>query len=246
LDRRLLASELNLLKLQAQWLRPYLHPQQGSRATGSPDLVTAFNTAVFEVVLLVEVASELERAVQAGEMPKMLLHRSHRRYRPILIVDLRFRAVPERVAAGSHVYRGRAELTFTSYALNDDELTLFKRELQRSQWGAVLGLLERDTTLQLNALLGDLDELLAEETPKAPAPTPEDTNPFSALLSIIHWFKASASEETSPILPEPLQPDSEVERVLRSWALLEARRTCLEFYEHEKLRWHLPVTGDCV
>lgn len=240
LDRWLLASELNLLELQTQWLRPYLRPQQGNRATGSPDLITAFNTAVFEVVLLVELASELEHAVQAGELPKMLLHRSHRRCRPILIIELRFRAVPERVTAGSHAYRGRAELTFTSYALNDDEITVFKRELQRSEWGEVLGMLEHTTTTQLDALLADLDELLTEEPSKPEAPVEEDTNPFSALFSIFSWFKPSPTGEHPPVPHEPLRPDSEIERVLRSWTLLEARRTCLEFYEHEKLRQKLP------
>jgi len=74
-------------------------------------------------------------------------------------------------------------MTFTSYALNDDERAVFIRELQRSEWGEVLGLLELDTTANLNALLSDLDELLTE----APALDPEqkpsspDTNPFSAV-----------------------------------------------------------------
>jgi hypothetical protein len=241
-----LAGELNLLKLQAQWLRPYLRPQQSGHATGSSDPVTAFNTAVFEVVLLVEVASDLERAVQAGDLPKLLLNRSHRRCRPILIIEMRFRAVPERAAPGSHAYRGRAELTFTSYALNDDELAVFRRELQRSEWGEVLGLLERDTATHLDALLADLDELLAEEQPMPTQPASENTNPFSALFSIIEWFKPVSHNSDRFVLQEPLRRDSDIERVWRSWALLEARRACLELYEHEKLRWHLPVTGECV
>jgi hypothetical protein len=234
LDRQLLASELNLLKLQVQWLRPYLRPQQSSHATGSPELVTAFNTAVFEVGLLVEVASDLERAVQAGELPKLLLHRRARRCRPVLIIELRFRAVPQRAAPGSPAYRGRAELTFTSYALNDDELAVFRRELQRGEWGEVLGVLERDTAQHLDTLLADLDELLAEEQPEPVLPSSEDANPFTALFSIIEWFKPAAPETDRSVLQEPLRPDSEIERVLRSWALLEARQACLELYEHEK------------
>ena len=189
-DRRLLANELNLLKLQANWLRPHLKPNQESRHSGDPALVTAFNTALFEVVLLVAPLSDLELAVDAGELPKLVLNQRYRRSWPILIVTLRFRAVPERSSRGAYGYRGRAEITFTSYALNQEELTVFRREMQRSQWGEVLGLVEGNTAANLDGLLADLDELLAEDQPAPPQPAPvsEDTNPFSALFS---WHELS-------------------------------------------------------
>ena len=245
-DRRLLANELNLLKLQVNWLRPHLKPTQESRHAGDPGLVTAFNTAMFEIVLLVAPHSELEHAVQTGALPKLVLNQRFRQCQPILIVNLRFRVVPERSSRGAYGYRGRAEIMFTSYALNEEELSVFRRELRRSQWGEVLGLLEENTASNLEALLGNLDELLADKQSKEkpPAPVSEDTNPFSALFSWTELF-ASTPSKADPLTPvEPLRPDNDIERVLRSFALLEARAWCRKLYDHEKQARQMPVWGE--
>jgi len=82
----------------------------------------------------------------------------------------------------------------------------------------------------------------AEPTPSAPQQ--EDTNPFSALFSFGDWFKPAESTVGVPVSKGPLRPDSEVEAVLRSRVLLEARKACREFYEHGKRRLHLPLWSD--
>lgn len=84
----------------------------------------------------------------------------------------------------------------------------------------------------LNGLLSDLDELLGEAEPKPVNQKPErdDPNPFVALFS---WFKTSGDASGSTY-QEPLRPDTDVERVLRSFALLEARKQCQEIYQSEK------------
>lgn len=245
-DRQLLANELNLLKLQANWIQPHLKPQQNAQHPGDPALVTAFNTAMFDVVLLVAPLSDLEQAVQAGDLPPAVLNPRYRRPWPFVIISLRFRAVPERTKAGGYGYRGRADLTFTSYALNEDELAVFRRELQRSKWGEVLGLLEQSTSANLDALLNDLDELLAEKpsAPSQPVSASEDTNPFSALVSCIKFFTSDPSKSEVSPPTEPLRPDRDIERVLRSFALLEARTRCLELYQQQKRTREMPVLGD--
>lgn len=242
IDRQLLASELHLLKLQASWLKPYLHQIQKSESKENPALVNAFNTALFELVLLVELPSDIELAVQQGDLPKMLLGKQHRRPRPLLIVELRFRAVPERTTAGSYAYRGRAELTFTSYALNDDELAVLRREMERNEFGELFSMLEQKTPDTVHRLLSDLGELFRGNfQPKEAKPATEDVNPFSTLFSIGEWFKSSP-EKTNDI-HEPIQLDSDVEQVLRSVTLLEARSACRELYEYENVygrcRYHV-------
>jgi hypothetical protein len=97
---------------------------------------------------------------------------------------------------------------------------------------------QRDTVINLDSLLGDLDELLAE-APAALQPRKAasiETNPFSALFSLGELFKSSDGETKTATMTEPLKPDSEIERVLRSVALLAARSSCLELYEQEKQR----------
>jgi hypothetical protein len=242
-DRQLLANQLHLLKLQAGWLKPYLHHFQKSDPHGDPALVTPFNTALFELVLLVELPLEIEQSVQEGDLPKMLLGKQHRRSRPLMVVEFRFRAIPERTKGGSYAYRGRAEITFTSYALNDDELTVLKREIRRNEFGELFGALEQRTPETLQKLLADLDDLFTETDSKSTVvkPPAEDTNPFSVLFSFREWFKPSPDESDAVIIREPLRPDSDVEQVLRSCALLKARLACRELFEWEKRRWQMPV-----
>lgn len=246
LDRQLLANELNLLKLQANWIRPYLQPHQDARRPGDPALVTAFNTAVFDVVLLVAPLPDLELAVQAGELPDAVLNPRYRRPWPIVTVSMRFRVVPERSTRGAYGFRGRVEITFTSYALNQDELATLRRELQRGEWGEALGLLEQATSTGLENLLKDLDELLAEKPSEPPQPisVSEDSNPFSALFSCLKLFTSTPPRPQTSASAEPFRPDKGIERVLRSFALLEARARCLELYEQQKRLRQMPVLGD--
>jgi len=243
INRQLLANRLEFLKLQAGWLKPYLPQFHQSDPNGNPALVTAFNTAVFELVLLVELPAEIEQSVKQGDLPKMLLGKSHRQCRPLLVVEFRFRAIPERTKAGSYAHRGRAELTFTSYALNDDELAVLRREIKRNEYGQIFQALEQKTSTAMQKLLGDLDDLFAGDKaqPKETKPANTDGNPFSALFSILEWFKSSPTEPAEAIIREPLRPDSVVERVLRSCAVLEGRSACRKLFEWEKRRRQMPV-----
>ena len=232
IDRQLLMNELQFLKLQSLWVKPYLPQVRRANLKQDPELVTAFNTALFELVLLVELPSEIETLVKQGSLPKMLLGKKHRRPKPVLVVEMKLRAIPERTRTGSHVFRGKAEIKFTSFALNDAELAVLQREVARSEYGQLFGLLEQSIPESLEGLMSDLDELLDETRPqpvKAKKDS-EDTNPFIALFS---WFKSTTDQGASTI-PEPLRPDTEVEKVLRSFALLEARRFCRGIYQIEK------------
>ena len=145
---------------------------------------------------------------------------------------MKFRAIPERTKAGSYAYRGKVEFKFSSFALKDDELAVLQREITRNEYGEMLGTLEQKTPETLQGLLADLDELLgeAEPRPKVSKSKPEDTNPFVALFS---WFKSS-EESSQSDYAVPLRPDTQVEKVLRSFALLEARRRCQELYDTKK------------
>jgi hypothetical protein len=243
IGRDLLAGDLNLLRLQANWLMPYLQAQAKSQHANDPAMVTAFNTAIFDIVLLVKLDSQLEPMVEMGELPKMLLNPKHRRSQPVLIVEIKFRAIPERTKIGAYAYRGRAELRFTSYALNEDELTVIRRELQRSEWGEVLGMMETNLSGNLNALLNDLDELLVEPKQEHTATDKSEsfaeTNPFTALFDFSEWFSRKETNTEAELI-EPIKPDTEAEAVIRSVNLLEARQRCLEIYSRNKEVFRMP------
>jgi hypothetical protein len=57
----------------------------------------------------------------------------------------------------------------------------------------------------------------------------------------MEWFKPAPEDPDTSIIHEPIRPDSEVEQVLRSCALLKARLACRELFEWEKHRWQMPV-----
>jgi hypothetical protein len=165
----------------------------------------------------------------------MLLNRKHRRSEPVLVMGIKFRAIPERAKTGGYAYRGRVELQFTSYALTEAEIHIIRRELQRSEWGEVLGLLETNLSGNLDRLLVDLDELLLEpevETATKQSQNRDDPNPLAALLDFSEWL--SADEHPAAKLIEPLKVDTEAEAVIRSVQLLEARQRCLEIYTRSK------------
>jgi hypothetical protein len=64
--RHLLADELNFLRMQANWLKPYLVPQTDTRRSDDPALVNVFNTATFEILLLVRMrAPRMDRETAA-------------------------------------------------------------------------------------------------------------------------------------------------------------------------------------
>ncbi len=245
-DRGVLRAELNLIKLQVNGVRPQLQANQESGQGSKASLVTAFNTALLELVLLVAPLSDLEQAVAAGELPETVLRPRYRRCWPIVIISLRVRAIPERSNRGGYGYRGQVELRFRSYAVNEEELAVLRRELQRSEWGDVLGVVEQGTARELEALLGELDDLLLEHesTPIRPESGDQDPNPFAALWSCLDWFRTEPPAAQPPVLIEPLRPDKDLERALRSFALIEGRGWCRELYQQQK-RWrHLPGWDD--
>jgi hypothetical protein len=88
-------------------------------------------------------------------------------------------------------------------------------------------------------------EALVTEPAKADA-KPDDPNPFTLLFAFKETFggeeKASAGKTGDAGVKE-IRPDSDVERVIRSQALLEARWRRQEFYARCKGTLKMPVFG---
>ena len=156
IERGLLRSKIESLKLYARWLGPYLKQarQLEQNAKGTASLVNLFNSAVAEVTLLAQREYPVNEDVDRGDLPRFFLQARRRDLFSVLILELKFRAAPERTAGGAYGYRGRFELTLTSYALNADELAALRRELDRDNL---------DTTLR--ALGGDSGKAIAGTGP---------------------------------------------------------------------------------
>jgi hypothetical protein len=246
-QRTLLQSKVETLALYARWLGPYLREVQRLKqeSAGGATLVKAFNTAAIEVTLLAERPYPLKEAVDRGELPKVLLKAKERQCFPVILIELRIRAAPERTAGGGYTYRGRVEVVATSYALNQDELSLLRREVEYDDFREVIGAVVENAQGTLSDIISKIETLLSPEV--AEVQEPDDPNPFSALFDFGATFgkgKSEASAHGPALAGKPIPADSDFEAVIRSQAILDARKRCLVFYEHEKQRLQMPLSGN--
>jgi hypothetical protein len=232
-EMNLLRSKIETLKLYARWLGPYLRQagQLEQNARSNAGLVSVFNTAAVEVTLLAEKEYLVDEDVDRDQLPRMFLKAKRRTYCPVLIIELKLRAAPERASPGAYAYRGRFELTLTSYALNQEEIRALREEMDRENLGEVLATVGGKPGETLNQLLRQMESFVTEPV-KAKA-EPDDPNPFLALFGLEEGDRGrDSSNRNQPAGPYwwSVKGDTDVEVVIRSQAILDARRRCMEFY----------------
>ena len=224
IEKIYLKNQVNSVKLYARWIKPYLKAasQLEQRASSTSSLINAFNTTLLELAILGQGRYEPIRDVHLGLLPKSFKNITARKYSPIIIVEFKYRSAPERIQQGGYGFRGRAEIIFTSYALNEQELKILKQELEKDDLGDLMKMLEGSTTDSLEQIQVDLDEFL-EDKKKDEKKDAEDTNPFSALFSIFMPKKEKTEQKG-------ITKDSDAERVIRNQAIILARVECSKLY----------------
>ena len=243
IEKIYLKSQLNTVRLYSRWAKPYLKAaaQLEQRGASTSSLVSAFNTSLFELTLLGVGEYIPEADIAKGDLPKSFKGANKRKYAPVVLVELKFRSIPERFQQqGGYGFRGKAELKFTSFALNDDERKILKDQLEWDDLKDVYRLIAGSTEESLGQLQTDIDEILGEAEDSNGAkkePSSEETNPFAAIFSIFtDIFKKSqkpAEKKREEKILE-IKPDSDLEKVMRSQAGLEARRRCRKLYDSFK------------
>jgi hypothetical protein len=243
-ETNLLRSKFETLKLYARWLGPYLRQarQFEQNARGDAGLVSVFNTTTVEVTLLARREYSVEEDVDRDELPKLFVKAKRRAYFSVLIIELKLRAAPERSSPGAYGYRGRFELTLTSYALHQEEIMVLQAEIDRENLDDVLATVGGKSSQTLNQILSRLESLVAEPV-RAEAPA-DDPNPFLALLGL-QDRETEREKEKGENAAQPhwwsTAKDTDVEAVVRSQAILDARRRCLEFYNLCKAKLRMPI-----
>ena len=246
IERNYLKSQINSVKLYARWAKPYLKAsrQLEQNLAPSPAIVNVFNTAVFELVLLAQGKYDYKRDIATGELPKVYEKLKLRAYIPITLIEFSFRTIPERAdQRGGYSFRGRVEITFTSYALNDEELKIFKDKLSEDDFGEVYKLIENATEKSFVELQADIEDLLGEENKKEEKTENEDENPFSALFS---FLKNKETKKEQKDLSKGIEKDNEYEKVLRNQAILSARLACRKLYDEYKKAVGIPTFPETI
>lgn len=225
IERSYLKSEVAQLKLYSAWAKPYLKAAQELRQKGfdkNPALVSAFNTTLFELVLFGKRKVKFVEAAKAGDLPKGLAdYKMKRDYYECYVVSFLFKGFPQKVTQQHYGFGGRVDMNFYSFALNDQEIELLSRELEKQNVEDSLKFIEETTASSLEELKEDLDRFVlkdeevkkkVEEKKKA-----DDTNPFSALLGLFKfdWKKKDKKKITSA---KKIKPDNFVEKQVRALA----------------------------
>src|SRR4030042_2334802 len=156
LEKNYLRSQVNSLKLYSRWAKPYLIAAQQieQTPTKSASLVKSFNRTILQLTIMGKAKVKKEAVV-----PKNSQKYVTRDYNSCILVDFVFRAVPAQTN-----YIGRADVKFTAYSLNDDELKKFQEEFAESDLTDVLKLIEGATGESLKQMQDEINFFLEEKT----------------------------------------------------------------------------------
>lgn len=192
LERTYLKSQVSSLKLYSRWARPYLRAASkliGKEFGRDPAVVNVFNTLLLELTLLGKDVLKVKEAALAGDLPNDFAKESFRKtlkrdYYSCVLVDFRFRGIPQKMQGSSHyTFGGKAEVIFRGYALNDDEIAKINQRLDESDLDEVLKLAEGVTEDSLVQLKDEIEEFLNEMDSVEEKKKSRDTsNPFLALI----------------------------------------------------------------
>jgi len=252
IEKNYLRSQVNSLKLYSRWAKPYLKAAQEleSQDLGrEPALVKTFNTILLELTLFSKRKIKVAEEAIEGNLPKEFSSRSFQKslkrdYYMCILVDFKFRGIPQRVSQQPHyVFGGKAEITFKGYALNGDELKKLEEELAKSDMNDVLSLVEGTTTESLDQLQEEINFFL-EETEKVDEKKEKpksESNPFLALIGAYNT-KGKKDEEKKEEKKETIvKPDNFIESEhLRPLAAEVAKETSLKLFDTYKKAHGMP------
>ena len=247
LERTYLKSQVSSLKLYSRWAKPYLMAAQQLETKDfkrDPALVKVFNTLLLELTLLGKNKIKVDELAALGELPSELRKLKVKRdFYSCVLVDFKFRGIPQRVSQQSHfAFGGRVEVTFNAYALNADELKRIDTELENSDLGDVLKLVEGITSESLEQLQKEIDYFLEEGKEKEEQEKRRDNlNPFLALIGYYDKAPKQSNKKEEKKDEGPIKKDEWIERVhIRRIAIEKAKGTTWDLFDIYKKAHGMP------
>ncbi len=235
IEKTYLKSQVKSLKLYARWAKPYLKTAEQLRMKSSAltqaDLVTAFNTMVLELAILAKASPvDVVDAAQNKDLPEKFISLQERgkirNYHPCVFIDFKFRGIPRRISQrGDYAHGGRVEVQFKAFALNDEELKAFHKEIEKQDMQMILGLVSGITDETLAQLA---DDIAAYDVPEKEEE--KEVNPFTALFSFMKKPQKETKKEEKPAEEEILRPDSFAEFIVRQMAEKSAAERCYKIF----------------
>ena len=221
IEKAYLKTEVESLKLYTSWVRPYLKAAEELRQQGferNPALVNAFNTTMFDLVLFGKSKFNFDKTVMSKDLPRGFEnYKLKRNYYSCYVVSLLFRGFPQKVTQQHYGFGGRVDMTFQCYSLNEDELRLIEKELERQDVETSLKFIQEGTDQSLEELKEDIEHFLGDYGKKEKKEVKKgDMNPFSALFSFFKKKEEKTKEGKKKISKiDDINKDNFVEREVR-------------------------------
>lgn len=243
IEKTYLRSQVNSMKLYTRWAKPYLRAAselEMKDSVGDPALVKAFNTIVLEMSLLGKNKLKVKETALEGEFPKefsndRFLKKFDREYYSCILIEFKFRGIPQRVQQQSHfAFGGKTEIKFKSYALNEDEITMLKQELEDSDINTAFSLIKGATDDSIEHLKEDLDYFLEEPDQNVEEGPKDQSNPFKALFGSYNKKEAPKKKEETEKEPkiEYIEPDNWYEKTFfRKKTAEDAKETLFSLFD---------------
>jgi len=250
IEKTYLRNQLNSLKLNTRWARPYLKASfelEQQEKVREPDLVKAFNTIRMELTLLGKGKFNFRQAVfeknlpaafrKLAEMDDEKRRRKVRDFYSCVLVDFIFRGLPTRV--GQHyIFTGRGQIHFRGYTLNEDELEVLHKRLDESDIKDALEIISGMTDESLKQLEEDISYFLKEEEAReklSEDEKKEDINPFAALIGLGKKKEAGETKEEESEEKEKevtkIRPENYIEKLVRNLASKTTKKRCFDLYD---------------
>lgn len=253
IEKTYLRSQVNSLKLYSRWAKPYLRAaaKLEMKETGrEPALVKTFNTILLDLTLMGTSKLKVRDLALEGKLPREFERiKARRDYLSCVIVEFKFRGIPQRISQQSHyVFGGKSDITFSGYALNSDEIDKLNEEDEKSDISDVLSLIEGATTESLENLKDDINYFLEDETEEKsksskPKKSGDMSNPFMALIGGYNE-NSSKEPEKKPSAEKKtiiVRPDDWVEKThLRPFASEAAKETTFKLFDIYKKAHSMP------
>ncbi len=247
LEKNYLRSQVNSLKLYSRWAKPYLKAAQDleQKDSGrSPDLVKTFNSILLELTLFGKSKINIKKSSISGDFPsefsnEKFIKSLKRDYYACVLVDLNFRGIPQRISSGAqghYAFGGKTEVTFNAYALNSEELKKLDEELDKSDIGDALTLIEGSTGESLKQLQEEinffLDEKDSSESESKEKEKISGTNPFLALIGHYNKKDEKPKEKKSKKKEDKIQKDNWIESThIRPFTAEEAKTKTFTIFD---------------
>jgi len=215
------------IRLYSTWMKPFVAHTRNVTRNG--EMVTylppSFQSGIYEVILIGKKLYDIEDAVAREMLPKMFNKMNLRRYYSIVLVQMRSRIYSQ--GARSRKYdNAKTIIDVSSFALNEQELALFSRELNRDSFLDALIIVGGVPKTKAQTIQKEIEDIIPELDNDILNDEREKSRRWR-WSNIFSWGPKGKSADF-------ISSDNQYEKVIRSEAIINARIAGIKFYKDLK------------